>query len=214
MHLILDNQAVDAVVLGVTARPALLREAAEKIRRLEESSGRRPALLLVTAPHAASWRVSFLGLRPDGLAMIPGPPEALCHAIEDAVLPIPSSGRRPGNGIHAMDDLIDREEMLARVDGDLELLCELVGIFLDDCPRLMAQIESAVTQGDGDALERSAHALKGSVSNFTTKSPYEAAFRLETMGRARDLGQANEVLVHLKHEMERLKPVLSSLGQS
>ncbi len=112
-----------------------------------------------------------------------------------------------------MDDLIDKDDMLARVDGDLELLADLVEIFLEDCPRLMSEIQQAVADQNGDALERSAHAFKGSVGNFTTKSPFEVAMRLELMGRQGNLGDANDALSLLEKEIARLKPVLATYGE-
>ena len=49
---------------------------------------------------------------------------------------------------------MDRDEVLARVGGDEDLLRELVPLSLDDCPALMAEIRKAVV--DGDAPYRAA----------------------------------------------------------
>ena len=55
---------------------------------------------------------------------------------------------------------------------------------------MMRDIQVAVTNQDAGALERSAHALKGSIGNFSTGRAYAITQRLEMMGQARDLGSA------------------------
>ncbi len=50
------------------------------------------------------------------------------------------------------NQIFDKESALDRVGGDLELLAELAGMFMEDCPNLVEQIEQAATEGDADAL--------------------------------------------------------------
>jgi HPt (histidine-containing phosphotransfer) domain-containing protein len=102
---------------------------------------------------------------------------------------------------------------LDRVGGDKELLEEVAQLFLDTSPHLLAGIRQAVAARDAPALERSAHTLKGSVGNFGAEAAFQAALRLERIGRSRDLSGAEEALQALEGEMERLRPVLARLGQ-
>ena len=90
----------------------------------------------------------------------------------------------------------------------------MVGLFLDDCPRLMSRIRESIDHHENAALERSAHALKGSVGNFAAASAFAAAYRLEEMGRNSDIAHAEEAYTALEGELKRLKPVLMSLGKS
>jgi len=55
---------------------------------------------------------------------------------------------------------------LSRVGGDVELLKEVVELFLDDYPSTFEKIRGAVASRDATALEHHAHSLKGSVSTF------------------------------------------------
>ena len=64
-----------------------------------------------------------------------------------------------------------------------DLLTELVDIFWEDCPRLLAEIRGAVDRGDSKALARSAHALKGSVGTFGAQLAFVVVQGLEAMGR-------------------------------
>ena len=108
-------------------------------------------------------------------------------------------------------DVIDVSEALERVDGDKELLGELVAIFLEETPSMVAEIKEAIAQNDAKALEYSAHTLKGSVGNFGAKNVIEAAFVLEKAGREGDLTGTEAALVVLEQSLSELEPILSSL---
>ena len=60
----------------------------------------------------------------------------------------------------------DRHVALLRVGGDEELLKEIAEIFLEDYPKVLAEIQAALACGDARRLEQSAHTLKGSAGNF------------------------------------------------
>jgi PAS domain S-box-containing protein len=107
--------------------------------------------------------------------------------------------------------IFDRAAAMDRVGDDLELLIELAGMFLEDCPDILTKIEAAVTAGDGPGLKESAHFLKGAVANFSAKQAYDAAFTLEQMGMNKDLTDAPQALGTLKQEIDRLAPILSGL---
>ena len=81
--------------------------------------------------------------------------------------------------------VLDRPLALSRVGGDEELLKEIAVIFLDDCPRLMAELRDAIAANDPQKLESAAHSMKGSVGNFGAEAAVSAAFNLERMGRER-----------------------------
>jgi HPt (histidine-containing phosphotransfer) domain-containing protein len=110
--------------------------------------------------------------------------------------------------------LIDRAAVLERVGGDEALLREIIEIFLAEYPPLVADIRSSVERQDAAALERSAHTLKGSVSNFGARSATEAALDLELMGRRKALHLAPRVVETLKGELDALHSVLVRLQTS
>src|SRR4051812_17025255 len=61
---------------------------------------------------------------------------------------------------------LDHELAMSRVGGDVELLKELAELFLEEYPRLLAEIRAGYEHGDAKQVESSAHGLKGSVANF------------------------------------------------
>ncbi len=104
-------------------------------------------------------------------------------------------------------------EALARVEGDTQLLAEMVRLFSEESPRLLSAAQKAVARRDAKALERAAHTLKGSVGNFAARGAVQAALKLETMAREGDLTEVEEAYRALEEQIERLKPALKSLGK-
>jgi len=109
--------------------------------------------------------------------------------------------------------LFDRDAALARVGDDEELLTELVKIFLDDYPNSIAAIEAALAQRNASGLERAAHTLKGAVANFGADAVVQAAFELETQGRAGDLSKAKENLSRLNEAIQQLDYELRPIAE-
>jgi two-component system sensor histidine kinase/response regulator len=107
--------------------------------------------------------------------------------------------------------IFDKEVALSRVGGDVELLKEIAVLFLDDYPKSLIELREAVKTRDAKRVERSAHGLKGSVSNFGARLAVEAAFQLESMGRAQKLVEVEQVLRSLELALAALRPELESL---
>lgn len=106
---------------------------------------------------------------------------------------------------------LDRQLALSRVGGDLELLREIAVLFVDECPRALAEIHAALAGDDAAKLENAAHALKGSVANFGASAAVAAALRLEHMGRTRQLGEAAETVRALEHALSIVCAELAAL---
>jgi HPt (histidine-containing phosphotransfer) domain-containing protein len=108
-------------------------------------------------------------------------------------------------------ELAGREAFLAGLGDDVELARKLVDIFIGQSPRLLAEIHAAIERGDADTLRRSAHALKGTISNFPSGPARGVAARMEMFGFDGDLAAAREVYPLLEQEVQRLKEVLPAL---
>lgn len=116
------------------------------------------------------------------------------------------------------DDELDppgREEMLAGVDGDEELLRVIAGLWLEDGPDSLAAVRRAVEAGDAQALERTAHAFKGSAALFRSGPVTGLAQELEEMGRAGTMGaEAAELVERLAEATDRLAARLREIAGS
>lgn len=110
-----------------------------------------------------------------------------------------------------INDIINTAELSERLDGDFKLLTELIDIFLKDSQALLLKIEEAITQHDAERLNKSAHTLKGAVSNFSAKSAFEAAYTLEKKGKSGDLTGAEPAFSALKDEIEKVRDAMKAL---
>src|SRR5437879_3484918 len=86
-----------------------------------------------------------------------------------------------------IDSVANLAAALALVDGDQELLGDLVGVFLREYPRQLASVRDAVECRDPQSLRRTAHLLKGSLSAFGSNAAFDLAGRLEARGIAEDM---------------------------
>ena len=107
--------------------------------------------------------------------------------------------------------LLDRGVALARAGGDLELLREIAGLFLENYGAWVEEIREAVMRRDAPALERTAHGLKSTVANFGAEVAVEALANWNISGRRRDLSEVAHVLNTLELALAALRPELESL---
>jgi HPt (histidine-containing phosphotransfer) domain-containing protein len=97
------------------------------------------------------------------------------------------------------------------MDRDVNLLKELVGLFLDECPQRVAEIREALARRDATKLRQAAHTLKGSVGNFGAREAFEGARQLETIAQEQDWEHAEEAWATLEAAIERLKPAMAEV---
>ena len=91
------------------------------------------------------------------------------------------------------------------------MLKEIAALFLDEYPRELDEIRTALASGDAHTLERAAHGLKGAVANFGARAAVDAAFQLEQLGRAGKLEQVPAVLAELERTLACLHAELSAI---
>jgi two-component system sensor histidine kinase/response regulator len=107
----------------------------------------------------------------------------------------------------------DIDEALKHVEGDRDLLDEIVRIFADQCPRTMYEIQNAIRAADLSILERAAHSLKGSASNLCATGVTQAAAELEESARSGDSSRSREQFEALESEVERLLRELEAFSR-
>ena len=106
-------------------------------------------------------------------------------------------------------DVFDLSRAMSVVDGDNELFKDISNIFLTGLPDNLAAIKKRIEEGDAEGLERAAHSLKGSVGNLGAKRSFEAAFRLEKMGKEKNLDNSKETFKELQNELAALENELN-----
>ena len=104
---------------------------------------------------------------------------------------------------------MNQDFVFSLFEDDIEIQHELAGLFLQVSPQQLAAVRDAVERRDALALERTAHAIKGSLSNFVALEAFQTAQRLESMGRERDLSQAGEAYQVMESQLTALRSTLN-----
>ena len=102
-------------------------------------------------------------------------------------------------------DLAVLEEFRAMMG---EVASELIGLFLEDTPRLLADLRETVAHGDAEGLQRAAHTLKSSSASLGAMGLSALCQELEVMRRAGTLEGAAEKVARVEAEYERVKATL------
>ena len=82
----------------------------------------------------------------------------------------------------------------------MSLFNEFVKIFFEDSPSLLERVFSAVDAKDHVELNKSAHALKGLISNFGAKPCCDLALEFEQAGK----NESSEKMAAQKQDLQRL----------
>ena len=102
----------------------------------------------------------------------------------------------------------DKQVLLARIDNDLELLHELLTLFIEDAPQQLARIRTASESGDTTTLHRAAHSLKGACANIGAMALRSIAAELEIAAKSGQQEKISPLLSGVVSEYEALMPLL------
>jgi signal transduction histidine kinase/DNA-binding response OmpR family regulator/HPt (histidine-containing phosphotransfer) domain-containing protein len=186
-------------------------EATAAIRREEEKTGRHVTIVAMTAHAMQGDRERCLASGMDGYLSKPLVLKDLLELLalgSAGKLSAPGTEPRPAEA--ALEAVWSVDAALARLDGDRDILEEVVSTLLDSEPDAMAVLRDAVEAGEPLCVADAAHALKGAVANVAATAAAAAVNRLELMGRAGDLADAAKHLELIEREMSRLVAALRS----
>jgi len=206
----LEQQPFDLVLMDVQMPEMDGLEATAAIREKEKATGHHLPIIAFTAHAMKGDRERCLEAGMDGYVSKPIRANELVAAIE-AVRAASVRAETKTFGAGPGHDVLDRAAALQQVEGDMELLSDLVRVFLGEWPRRAGDLRRALEDVDAGALARAAHSLKGSVGNFAARRAWEAADRLERMAQRGDLKSAAGACAALEAEIERLNPALAGL---
>ena len=172
------ERCLDAGMNDYLSKPILLPEIAEVLRRWLNQAPRPPALPTCQRPNP-----------------LPNSPEAAVSAGGPAA-PAPAGA------------VFDREVFLDRTLGDSDLAKTIIAGFLADIPAQVAQLKSAVAEGEAHVAGRLAHRIKGAASVVAGQGLQEAALALEQAGVAGDIGKLQANLPRLDEQFSLLARAL------
>jgi CheY-like chemotaxis protein len=212
-------------------------EATAAIRQSEQGSGWRIPIIAMTAHAMKGDRERCLEAGMDDYLSKPVEPKALRELVQKWGRPggttHPSApacvAARHGKAQTAAADtaraatptvkptwsaeVFDMTGLRARVEDDMDLLSEMVDLYLSSSPVLMTEIESAVAARDAEKITRGAHTLKGVLKNMCAAAGADAALQLEMVAKSGQLERADEQFTALKGRYEQLHSALAAVAQ-
>ncbi len=105
-------------------------------------------------------------------------------------------------------EVFDMDGALENVGGSPELLCDLATVLSEEVPKLLQSAKEGIDAGDPKSVNMAIHSLKGSVTPFAAQNSVDAAWKLEKISADGGLENADELLSHLKNELDRLTEAL------
>lgn len=197
-------------------------ETTQTIRKCEQETGDRIPIIAMTAHAMKGDRERCLEAGMDGYLSKPLQPSELFETIEGFASrsliekePPPHSGTpsetpSPINSMVANGQsqpetpAFDRDQAMETVDGDVELIKEIIEAFLQEYPNLMADLRNAIAKDDPQAVGQAAHTLKGAASALAATSVVELAKEFESLGAANEISKAASLYATLEEAMQVL----------
>jgi len=185
-------------------------EATRAIRKRERQTGGHIPIIAMTAHAMKDHMDRCLQAGMDGYLSKPMRSDELYAKIDKVTAQVQVAAPSPESD----EDFrvqIDRQALMERLGGDNSLLKEIAELFMEDCARLLADMQQAVGQRDAERLEKAAHSLKGSVGNFGALRAVETLAEVERLARRWDLAAAAEALKAAEQELQGVTRGLSAL---
>jgi two-component system sensor histidine kinase/response regulator len=194
------REVFDIVLMDVQMPEMGGFEATVRIREAEARSERRTRIVAMTAHAMAGDRERCLAVGMDGYLSKPINQALLFEVVERG-----SSGDAVAISAEPPAPVaFNRAELMERLGGDIDLLRDVIRLFLQDCPQRLAAIKHAVDAQDAELIRTTAHALKGAAGTLSARGVFEAAHTLERLGAEVRLGPTHAAWRALAKEATEL----------
>ena len=196
------REAFDLVLMDVSMPVMDGLEATRQLRAGERGTGRHLRIVALTANVVKGDRDACLAAGMDAFLGKPFQINDLRTAMRGEVQESPPSESALFNPV----------ELLDRLDNNRELMKSVIELFHIEGPRQLAAVRGALDAGDALGVQRAAHTLKGAVALLAAPKAAEAAKRLEAMGKARNLEDAEPAFARLAEAVGELRDALDAMG--
>src|SRR5262249_26130593 len=188
------KESFDVVLMDVQMPDMDGMEATGRIREREAGSGTRIPIIAMTAHAMKGDRERCLEAGMDDYVSKPIQAADLFRALRPIEEKMKSS-------TSAKAPEIARRSAASASDADAAGFHDLAAVFRMECPKLIDQMDQAISQRDAKALRRAAHTLKGSAALFSAEETVAISRALEAMGRESRFEGASETLDRLRSEV-------------
>lgn len=94
-------------------------------------------------------------------------------------------------------------------DGDQDFILSIVGVFLEEVPQDLADLEAALTAGDVESSYKLAHKLKPNMDIMGLEAARVASLEIETIGKNK--GSLEEMRAQLPVLQQHINAVITEL---
>jgi CheY-like chemotaxis protein len=203
----LKQSTFDLLLLDVNMPEMDGFEVIQTIREREKTSGRYLRVIALTALSGKRDRERCIDAGMDDFLTKPVRAAEVYAALDRVLAMHPITQLDASGGTSA---LIDIAVILSGCAGDEVLLGEMIQLFEEAAPELLARVEAAVRSSTAEQLRIAAHSLCGLVSSFST-SAANLAQTLEQMGIEGRAGDAAEPYRLLEKAVQQLRATLPNL---
>ncbi len=207
----LDQGVFDLLLLDVNMPEMDGFEVIKTIRERETGTGKHLRVIALTALSGKRDRERCIEAGMDDYLGKPVRVAELYAMLERGIAAQPAAQPAMESDLPApKSDLIDPATLLSACAGDAALLADMIQLFQEEAPGLLARAQAAVQSADAEQIRKAAHALRGLVSAFSTRAA-NAAQSLEQTAIDGRTGEADEQYRSLKQAVQDLSVALPTL---
>ena len=222
---ILATNHFDLVLMDIQMPELDGIETTRRIRAEEASTGRHIPIIAMTAHAMQGDRETFMEAGMDGYLSKPIDSEKLYRLVEETVAANQHSDnnalRSQGETIKLAANLtpeqqefLEREviSMLKKLDGDKELLQEMVELLLEDARGELEQLRTLLETGNLQQGAELAHGIKGQLGSLGAEMAFAAARDLEESMQENRFEETTRFLETLEEELKKLELFVNQPG--
>ncbi|MCX7016681.1 MAG: response regulator [Candidatus Sumerlaeota bacterium] len=185
-------------------------EATRQIRSGAAKTLNHAVLIIAMTAHAMKGdRERCLAAGMDDYVSKPVNPQELADALERRLGAVLAAKTAAAPVPTKTNGAFDRAALLDRVGGDVELLKEIIAMYLADSPRQIQALREAIAAGDAETARCQAHSLKGASGNAGANALQALAQQVEAAAEWGAMEQASSLLRALETELENLERELA-----
>ena len=113
--------------------------------------------------------------------------------------------------IQVIESILNLQDAMGNLDGDVELMQEILGVFLEMAPEQLDELGALIQAGRIPEVAVLANSLKGSASNFCASRFVDTAGKLERLAKAGSLDGAGELLQQLRADFAELRDIQAAI---
>jgi PAS domain S-box-containing protein len=206
-----ERSCYDLVLMDVQMPEMDGIQATLAIRAREAGTKQHLPIVAMTALVMKGDRERCMAAEMDGYLSKPIRPQELDAVLETYAAKKAEVSQAGAAAAFETAQAVDAEDLLERIDGDLEFVAELAQTFEQDYPEKMIGIRAALEHGDGNALRQVAHGLKGALANLAAVRGTALAAQLESAGNTNNLAGTQELVQQLHEELPRVMAALQEI---